>query len=86
MHFRFKIQKMHNEMRFSFSNPAKNAKKVNLPVDSGRGRWYNTSKFQSKAMRKQSNPDANDPRERAMVEIPYDPPDEEPFQVQTQRG
>ena len=77
---------MHNEMTFSFSHPAKNTQNLNFPVDSGWGRWYNTNKFQSKAMRKQSNPDANDPRERAMVEIPYVPPGEEPFQVQTQRG
>ena len=37
-------------------------------------------------MRKQSTPGRRHPRERAAVEVPYERPGEEPFQVQTESG
>ena len=40
---------------------------------------------QIKAMRKQSTPEVGPLRERATVKIPRDKPEEEPFQVQTER-
>ena len=48
-------------------------------------RCYDAVNFIRQSAAEAKYPGERHPRERASVEVPYEPPGEEPFQVQTQR-